>query len=277
MGRATRRPIARAAPSSAPAAWSGGSARARRWSTARDALVRPFVASPLRRRLAAHPPAGVPGDAGRAQGRPDRPGRGIDPGSGPVPGAVRHRARVRRPGHRGQGRRRELGSSVGDVVVVPWAVSCGSCYECGLGLTAKCATMRAESPAARSRRSASGRPPGPGAAWSPTRCGSRTPTTCSCACPRASTRSGWRRRATTWPMPGARWSRRCGQRPGGTVLVIGGAAQSIGLLRRRARRAARRLAGRLRGRLRRAADGRRGVRRASPPTVEEAHGASSPR
>ena len=38
------------------------------------------------------------------------------------------------------------GLKVGDVVVVPWAVSCGSCYECGLGLTAKCATMRAESP-----------------------------------------------------------------------------------------------------------------------------------
>ncbi len=35
---------------------------------------------------------------------------------------------------------------VGDVVVVPWAISCGSCQECRLGLTAKCSTMRVESP-----------------------------------------------------------------------------------------------------------------------------------
>lgn len=35
---------------------------------------------------------------------------------------------------------------VGDVVVVPWAVSCGSCRECTLGLTAKCSTMRDHSP-----------------------------------------------------------------------------------------------------------------------------------
>ena len=34
----------------------------------------------------------------------------------------------------------------GDVVVVPWAVSCGTCDECLLGLTAKCSTMRAQSP-----------------------------------------------------------------------------------------------------------------------------------
>lgn len=35
---------------------------------------------------------------------------------------------------------------IGDVVVVPWAVSCGTCAECRLGLTAKCVTMTAESP-----------------------------------------------------------------------------------------------------------------------------------
>jgi threonine dehydrogenase-like Zn-dependent dehydrogenase len=32
--------------------------------------------------------------------------------------------------------------AVGDVVVVPWAVSCGSCPECARGLTAKCSTTR---------------------------------------------------------------------------------------------------------------------------------------
>ena len=36
--------------------------------------------------------------------------------------------------------------AVGDVVVVPWAVSCGTCPECRQGLTAKCSTMRATSP-----------------------------------------------------------------------------------------------------------------------------------
>ncbi|MEW4565849.1 alcohol dehydrogenase catalytic domain-containing protein [Bremerella sp. JC770] len=37
---------------------------------------------------------------------------------------------------------------VGDVVVVPWAVSCGECRECQRGLTAKCSTMREETLAA---------------------------------------------------------------------------------------------------------------------------------
>ena len=35
---------------------------------------------------------------------------------------------------------------VGDVVVVPRAISCGSCYECRLGLTAKCSTFTPTSP-----------------------------------------------------------------------------------------------------------------------------------
>ena len=38
------------------------------------------------------------------------------------------------------------GIAVGDVVVVPWALSCGTCRECRLGLTAKCSTMSAASP-----------------------------------------------------------------------------------------------------------------------------------
>jgi threonine dehydrogenase-like Zn-dependent dehydrogenase len=38
------------------------------------------------------------------------------------------------------------GLRVGDVVVVPWAVSCGTCAECRIGVTAKCSTTRAESP-----------------------------------------------------------------------------------------------------------------------------------
>ncbi len=36
--------------------------------------------------------------------------------------------------------------AVGDVVVVPWALSCGTCPRCRQGLTAKCSTMSASSP-----------------------------------------------------------------------------------------------------------------------------------
>lgn len=35
---------------------------------------------------------------------------------------------------------------VGDIVVVPWAISCGTCRECELGITAKCSTMTPTSP-----------------------------------------------------------------------------------------------------------------------------------
>jgi threonine dehydrogenase-like Zn-dependent dehydrogenase len=38
------------------------------------------------------------------------------------------------------------GFHVGDIVVVPWSVSCGTCRECTHGLTAKCSTMTATSP-----------------------------------------------------------------------------------------------------------------------------------
>ena len=55
----------------------------------------------------------------------------------------------------------ETGPSVkglkrGDVVIVPWAVSCGSCCECERGLTAKCATTRTSTLAAFGFGSASG-------------------------------------------------------------------------------------------------------------------------
>ncbi len=38
------------------------------------------------------------------------------------------------------------GLAVGDVVVVPWAISCGTCDRCVRGLTAKCSTTVATSP-----------------------------------------------------------------------------------------------------------------------------------
>jgi threonine dehydrogenase-like Zn-dependent dehydrogenase len=45
---------------------------------------------------------------------------------------------------------------VGQVVVVPWAVSCGECLECSRGLTAKCATTRESTLAAYGFGPASG-------------------------------------------------------------------------------------------------------------------------
>lgn len=38
--------------------------------------------------------------------------------------------------------------SVGDIVIVPWAISCGQCSTCGAGLTAKCGPARGEDPVA---------------------------------------------------------------------------------------------------------------------------------
>jgi threonine dehydrogenase-like Zn-dependent dehydrogenase len=38
--------------------------------------------------------------------------------------------------------------SAGDVVIVPWAISCGQCSTCGAGLTAKCGPARGERPVA---------------------------------------------------------------------------------------------------------------------------------
>ncbi|MFZ2238514.1 MAG: alcohol dehydrogenase catalytic domain-containing protein, partial [Gordonia amarae] len=55
----------------------------------------------------------------------------------------------------------ELGDEVtrlqiGDIVVVPWAVSCGECVECRRGLTAKCSTTSTSTLAAYGFGPASG-------------------------------------------------------------------------------------------------------------------------
>lgn len=46
--------------------------------------------------------------------------------------------------------------NIGDIVVVPWAVSCGECLECRRGLTAKCSTTRGSTLAAYGFGPASG-------------------------------------------------------------------------------------------------------------------------
>jgi alcohol dehydrogenase len=121
------------------------------------------------------------------------------------------------------------GLKVGDVVVVPWAVSCGTCYECQLGLTAKCATMRAESPG--QTLAAFGFGPSCGAWGGMVADSIRIPFAdhmlvrvpdgvepLRVAAASDNLADAWRS-----IVPPLR------QRPGGAVLVIGGGGQSIGL------------------------------------------------
>lgn len=106
----------------------------------RDALVRPFVAGrcdgdtlPIHRRLSRAMQIGM------------RMGL-VDPIVGTICGPVPFQGPFA-IGHECVAEVVEVGPDVtgvgrGDVVVVPWSVSCGSCVECRQGITAKCATTR---------------------------------------------------------------------------------------------------------------------------------------
>jgi threonine dehydrogenase-like Zn-dependent dehydrogenase len=106
----------------------------------RDALVRPFVASRCDGdTLPIHRPVSRALQVGLHVGLIDPVVASI---CGPIP--------FQGPfgiGHECVGQVTALGDdvtglTVGDVVVVPWAVSCGSCPECVRGITAKCSTTR---------------------------------------------------------------------------------------------------------------------------------------
>jgi threonine dehydrogenase-like Zn-dependent dehydrogenase len=110
----------------------------------RDVLVRPFVASRCDGdTLPIHRPVSRPMQLGLKAGLIDSVVASI---VGPVP--------FQGPfgiGHECVAQVTDVASevthlAVGDTVVVPWAVSCGTCRECNLGLTAKCSTMTATSP-----------------------------------------------------------------------------------------------------------------------------------
>jgi threonine dehydrogenase-like Zn-dependent dehydrogenase len=113
--------------------------------------------------------------------------------------------------------------------VVPWAVSCGTCEECRLGLTAKCSTMSADSPGRELAAFGFGRTSG---SWGGMVADVlRIPFTdhmlvkvpeCVDSLRVASASDNL---ADAWRsvVPPLR------QRPGGGVLVIGGGGQSIGL------------------------------------------------
>ncbi|HET9420792.1 MAG TPA: alcohol dehydrogenase catalytic domain-containing protein [Nocardioides sp.] len=192
-----------------------------------DALVRPFVASRCDGDvLPIHRPVSRAMQAGLRTGL-------IDPVVGSILGPVPFQGPFG-IGHECVAQVTAVGDQVsdlglGDVVVVPWAVSCGSCYECGLGLTAKCATMRAESPGGTLAAFGFGLASGPwgGMVADSLRIphadhllvrvpGGVDPLRIAAASDNLA--DAWR--AVVPPLR---------QRPGGTVLVIGGAAQSIGL------------------------------------------------
>src|SRR4051812_16109517 len=106
----------------------------------RDALVRPFVAARCDGdTLPIHRPVSRALQVGLKTRR-------IDPTVGAILGPVPFRGRFG-IGHECIGQVVAKGDdvtdlAVGQVVVVPWAVSCGSCTECLHGITAKCSTTR---------------------------------------------------------------------------------------------------------------------------------------
>jgi alcohol dehydrogenase len=192
-----------------------------------DALVRPFVASrcdgdalPIHRRVSRAMQVGL--KAGL-----------IDPVVASILGSVPFKGPFG-IGHECVAQVTGVGAEVaeikvGDVVVVPWAISCGSCDECRLGLTAKCSTMCAESPGRTLAAFGFGPNCGPwgGMVTESLRVpyadhmlvrvpGSVDPLRVAAASDNLA--DAWRA-----VVPALR------ERPGGSVLVIGGGAQSIGL------------------------------------------------
>jgi threonine dehydrogenase-like Zn-dependent dehydrogenase len=194
---------------------------------AADALVRPFVASRCDGDvLPIHRPVSRGMQAGLRLGLIDPVVASI---AGPVP--------FRGPfgiGHECIAQVTAVGDAVtdlavGDVVVVPWAVSCGTCPECRRGLTAKCSTMRATSPGGTLAAFGFGPSSGP---WGGMVTDSlripfadhmlvRVPPGVDplrVAAASDNLADAWR--AVVPPLR---------ERPGGSVLVIGGGGQSIGL------------------------------------------------
>ena len=192
-----------------------------------DALVRPFVASRCDGdTLPIHRPVSRAMQAGLKLGLVDPVVASI---LGPVPFqgpfGIGHEcvAQVTAAGTE------VTGVTVGDVVVVPWAVSCGTCEECLLGLTAKCSTMRAQSPGGTLAAFGFGPMCGP---WGGMVADSlRIPYADHALVPvpagvdplRVAAASDNLADAWRAVVPPLR------RRPGGSVLVIGGGAQSIGL------------------------------------------------
>jgi len=189
----------------------------------RDAIVRPFVAGrcdgdtmPIHRHVS------------RAMQLGMRAGL-IDPVVGNICGQVPFQGPFG-IGHECVAEVIEVGAGIttlrrGDVVVVPWAVSCGDCRECRLGLTAKCSTTRTSTLAAFGFGPASG--PWGGMVADllkiPFADHMLVPIPTGVDPLRVAAASDNLSDAWRCVVPALR------ERPGGKVLILGGAAQSIGL------------------------------------------------
>lgn len=118
---------------------------------------------------------------------------------------------------------------VGDVVVVPWAVSCGTCRECSAGITAKCSTLSSGSPGGTLAAFGFGPASGP---WGGMVTDSlRVPFADHMLVPVPDGVAPLRVAAASDNLADA-WRSVApvlADRPGGDVLVIGGGGQSIGL------------------------------------------------
>lgn len=192
-----------------------------------DVLVRPFVASrcdgdtlPIHRNVSRPMQAAIKAGV-------------IDPCVAAIVGSLPFEGPFG-IGHEGVAQVTEVGEGVtslqvGDIVVVPWAISCGTCRECRLGITAKCSTMTPASPGETLAAFGFGPTSGP---WGGMVTDSlRIPFADHMLVPvpkgvdplRVAAASDNLTDAWRGIVPPLR------ERPGGRVLVLGGGGQSIGL------------------------------------------------
>ncbi|MEU0236151.1 alcohol dehydrogenase catalytic domain-containing protein [Nocardiopsis sp. NPDC006198] len=188
-----------------------------------DAIVRPFLAGRCDGdTLPVHRPVSRAMQAGMALGAVD-----------PVVGSICGRVPFQGPfgiGHECVAEVLETGPDVravrpGDRVVVPWSVSCGTCERCRRGLTSKCATT------ARSTLAAYGFGPASGEWGGMVADAFRVPFADHMLVPVPDGVPSARVAAASDNLADA-WRTVAGPlaaRPGGTVLVLGGGARSIGL------------------------------------------------
>jgi len=188
-----------------------------------DAIVRPFIAARCDGdTVPIHRPVSRAMQLGMAV-------RVIDPVVGSICGAVPFKGPFA-IGHEGVAQVVAVGAGVrsvgvGDIVAVPWAVSCGTCGPCGRGLTSKCATTTTRTLAAFGFGPASGSWGGmvTDALRVPFADHMLVPVPAGVPALRVAAAGdnladAWRSVVT--PLR---------ERPGASVLVIGGGARSIGL------------------------------------------------
>lgn len=192
-------------------------------SEATDAIVRPFLAGRCDGdTLPIHRPVSRAMQAGMALGAVD-----------PVVGSICGRVPFQGPfaiGHECVAEVLDVGPKVrgvqpGDRVIVPWSVACGTCERCRRGLTSKCTTTT------RSTLAAYGFGPASGDWGGMVTDALRVPHADHMLAPVPATVPSERVAAASDNLADA-WRTVSGPlaaRPGGTVLVLGGGARSIGL------------------------------------------------